>query len=198
MGISLSTARVLAPASFVIDFAAQTYGLLGTPNMKDIHDANKSFFSPQPFLIGAFFFPQQIFQLVWLWRLHKARPDKSMTATMVDFAPFYSLGNICIACIGVLDLLHNTSAAYFVDVQPSLPVKVLTGVGFGLMSAVSDWIFGGCLVYNLLALSVGQSIYGNTGWGKLLGIYAGGAAAIVGSKNISRPPYIVGEGYEAL
>ncbi|KAM0276179.1 hypothetical protein ACHAQH_007031 [Verticillium albo-atrum] len=252
MGISLSTARVLAPASFVIDFAAQSYGLLSTPNMKDIHDANISFFSPQPFFIGAFFFPQQIFQLVWLWRLHKAKPDDSATATMVDFAPFYALGNICIASwmffwnsgdlktsnifvtintlaqlyfiasrlprmdtastssvlthvvsktfagIGVLDLLHNTSAAYFVDAQPSLPVKVLTGVGFGLLSAASDWIFGGCLVYDLVALSVGQSIYGNAGWSKLLGVYAGGAAAIVGAKNLLRPPYGAANGYQAL
>jgi hypothetical protein len=33
--------------SFVIDFAAQQYGMLSTPNMKDIYDANLSFFSPQ-------------------------------------------------------------------------------------------------------------------------------------------------------
>ncbi|KAM0327415.1 hypothetical protein ACHAQA_005701 [Verticillium albo-atrum] len=240
MGISLSTARVLAPASFVLDFAAQTYGLLSTPNMKDIHDTHLSFFSPQPFFIGAFFFPQQIFQLVWLWRLHNAKSDDSVTPTMVDFAPFYALGNICIASwmlfwnggdlktsnvfvaintfaqlyfiasrlprmdtastnsilthvvsktfagIGVLDLLHNTSAAYFIDAQPSVPVKILTGVGFGLVSALSDWIFGGCLVYDLIALSVGQSIYGNSSWSKLLGVYAGGTAVIVGAKNLLR------------
>lgn len=90
------------------------------------------------------------------------------------------------AGIGVLDLLHNTSAAYFVDAQPSTLVKVLTGVGFGLLSATSDWIFGGCLVYDLVALSVGQSIYGNKGWSGLLSIFAVGTAAIVGAKNILR------------
>lgn len=94
------------------------------------------------------------------------------------------------AGIGVLDLLHNGSVAYFVHQQPSTTVKVLTGVGFGLLSTASDWIFGGCLVYDLIALSVGQSAYGNAGWSRLLGIYAGGAAAIVGARNLLKysPP----------
>jgi hypothetical protein len=90
------------------------------------------------------------------------------------------------AGIGVLDLLHNSSVAYFVNAQPSTAVKVATGIGFGLLSATSDWIFGGCLVYDLVALAVGQSVYGNVGWSRLLGIYAGGAAAIVGMRNLFR------------
>ncbi|KAK7420555.1 hypothetical protein QQX98_002754 [Neonectria punicea] len=240
MGAELSTARWLAPTSFAVDFAAQTYGMLSSPNMKDIHDANISFFSPQPYFIGGFFLPQQLFQLAWLWRLYKADPSEKDLSGMVDFAPFYALGNFCIATwmifwngnnlkvsnifvvinsvaqlyyissrlapmdikstnsvlthivsktfagIGVLDLLHNFSAAYFVNAQPSIGVKVATGVGFGLLSATSDWIFGGCLVYDLVALAVGQSVYGNTSWSRLLGIYAGGAAAIVGAKNMFR------------
>ena len=120
MGITLSTARWLAPASFAIDFAAQNYGMLSTPNMKHIHDANLSFWSPQPYFIAGFFFPQQIFQVAWLWKLWKARPDSSAgvkgndndssgnssissadeqrhVASMVDFAPFYAVGNLCIA-----------------------------------------------------------------------------------------------------
>ena len=83
------------------------------------------------------------------------------------------------AGIGVLDLLHNTSAAYFVDQSPSQLVKVLTGVGFAGLASVSDWIFGGCLVYDLVALSVGQE----GSWSKLLGAYALGTAAIVGLRN---------------
>lgn len=47
------------------------------------------------------------------------------------------------AGIGVLDLLHNTSAAFFRNQPVTFPIKVLTGAGFGLVSAVSDWIFGG-------------------------------------------------------
>ena len=86
------------------------------------------------------------------------------------------------AGIGVLDLLHNTGAGFFEGVAPNTAVKVLTGVGFGLASAASDWIFGGCLVYDLVALSVGQK----GSWGKLLGAYAVGSAAIVGAKNMAR------------
>lgn len=52
MGISHSTARYLAPASFIYDFAAQQYGINSTPSMKEIHDRNLSFFSPQPYFIA--------------------------------------------------------------------------------------------------------------------------------------------------
>ncbi|KAJ0168536.1 hypothetical protein CTA2_4989 [Colletotrichum tanaceti] len=248
MGVSLSTAKWLAPLSFAVDFAAQNYGMLSSPNMKDVHDANLSFWSPQPFFIAGFFFPQQLFQLAWLWRLYKAdasvEPMDADIGTMVDFAPFYAVGNLCIATwmifwnssnlktanvfvainsltqlyfifkrlppmntksinsvlthvvaktfagIGVLDLLHNTSVAYFVHQHPSTTLKVLTGVGFGLLASASDWIFGGCLVYDLVALSVGQSAYGNADWSRLLGIFAGGAAAIVSARNLLKPPYI--------
>lgn len=102
MGMTYSTAKLVAPVSFVVDFAAQQYGMLATPNMKDIHDANLSFFSPQPFFIAAFFFPQQLFQLGWLYRLYKLDPTKSEAERqeldqLVDFVPYYSVGNLCIA-----------------------------------------------------------------------------------------------------
>ena len=86
------------------------------------------------------------------------------------------------AGIGVLDFLHNGSVAFFKDQQPNLAVKVLTGVGFGLASSMSDWIFGGSLVYDLVALAVGQS----GSWRTLLGAYAVGSAAIVAGKNLAR------------
>lgn len=44
--------------------------------MKDINDRNISFWSPQPFFIAGFFFPQQLFQLAWLYRLYKLDPKK--------------------------------------------------------------------------------------------------------------------------
>lgn len=102
MGMSYSTAKWVAPLSFVIDFAAQQYGMLATPNMKDIHDANLSFFSPQPFFIAGFFFPQQLFQLGWLYRLYKLDPSKGIAERqeldqLVDFVPYYTVGNLCIA-----------------------------------------------------------------------------------------------------
>lgn len=101
MGISYSTAKWIAPVSFLIDFACQNYGMLSSPNMKDIHDQNISFFSPQPFFIAGFFFPQQLFQLGWLYRLWKLDPSKPTERAeldqIVDFVPYYSLGNLCIA-----------------------------------------------------------------------------------------------------
>jgi len=244
MGMSYSTARWIAPASFLVDFAAQQYGMLSSPNMKDIHDRNLSFFSPQPFFIAVFFFPQQLFQLAWLYRLWKLNEKKSGAERqeldqIVDFVPYYAVGNLCIAAwmfawnaerldishifvtintltqlyymyfklapmntrstssiltnivsrtfagIGVLDLLHNGSVAFFKDQPATLGVRVLTGLGFGLASATSDWIFGGSLVYDLVALAVGQS----GSWRILLGAYAVGAGSIVAGKNLARPPY---------
>ena len=86
------------------------------------------------------------------------------------------------AGIGVLDFLHNGSIAFFKDAPATMPIRVLTGIGFGLGSAASDWIFGGCLVYDLVAIAVGQS----GSWRTLLGAYAVGSAAIVGAKNFAR------------
>lgn len=86
------------------------------------------------------------------------------------------------AGIGVLDFLHNGSAAFFRNHPATLPIKVLTGIGFGLASAASDWIFGGCLVYDLVALAAGQQ----GDWRTWLSIYAVGAAGIVTAKNIAK------------
>lgn len=57
MGVSLSVeaARHIAPASFIYDFVAQQYGINSTPSMKDIHDRNLSFFSPNPYFIAGKF-----------------------------------------------------------------------------------------------------------------------------------------------
>jgi len=87
------------------------------------------------------------------------------------------------AGIGVLDFLHNGSVAYFDHQGPNNMVKVLTGVGFGVAASMSDWIFGGCLVYDLVALAVGQRQIGEVGWSNLLGFYAAGTASIVGIRN---------------
>ncbi|EME48169.1 hypothetical protein DOTSEDRAFT_69944 [Dothistroma septosporum NZE10] len=255
MGVSLSTARYLAPASFLYDFAAQQYGMLSSPNMKDIHDANLSFFSPQPFFIAGFFFPQQLFQLAWLYKLWKLDPKKPAEKKQLDwivpFVPYYAIGNVCIgtwmffwnsenlktanvfviintlaqlfyvftqldpmdtrnwgsilthvvsktfAGIGVLDILHNTSVAYFKNALPSLGLKIATGLGFGAVGACSDWIFGGCLVYDLIALSIGQASY-EQGWSRLLGGFAVSTAAIVGLRNYVKPPYETNTDYATI
>lgn len=71
-----------------------------------------------PQFIGGFFFPQQMFQLAWLYRLYKLDPKKPAERTeldqigkpfqaspldldkanqsIVDFVPYYSIGNLCI------------------------------------------------------------------------------------------------------
>ena len=89
------------------------------------------------------------------------------------------------AGIGVLDFLHNTSAGFFKDQPATLPIKVLTGVGFGLASAASDWIFGGCMVYDLVALAAGQRSL-DVNWSNWLGVYAVGAAGIVTARNLAK------------
>jgi hypothetical protein len=67
---------------------------------------------------------------------------------------------------------------------PSLLIKASTGILFAGLGSASDWIFGGCLVYDLVALAVGQSQYNSTkSWGTMLGAYAVGTAAIVGVRN---------------
>ncbi|KAF2226001.1 hypothetical protein BDZ85DRAFT_193308 [Elsinoe ampelina] len=247
MGVSLSTARWLAPASFAYNFAAQIYGMSSTPSMADVHDQNLSFWSPYPYFIAGFFSVQQIAQVAWMYRLWKLDSSKPKEADelkpVVKFVPYYALGNICIgtwmffwnasmlktsnvfvvinslaqlyyvftqldrmntastssvlthfvsktfAGIGVLDLLHNGSIAYFKDQAPTTAVKVITALGFGGLAVFSDWIFGACLVYDLVALSVGQGIYTGKDWSGLLGAYAVGTAAIVGLRNWALPPY---------
>lgn len=113
MGMSYSTAKWVAPVCFIIDFAAQQYGMLSSPNMKDVHDQNLSFFSPQPYFIGAFFFPQQLFQVAWLYRLYKLNPtipaERIELDQMVDFVPYYSIGNLCIACKSSLKNIKDGS-----------------------------------------------------------------------------------------
>ena len=121
MGISHSTARWVAPLSFAVDFAAQQYGMLSSPNMKDVHDANLSFWSPQPYFIAGFFFPQQLFQLAWLYRLWKMDPtksakDKAETQIMVDFVPYYAVGNLCIASmLSLSESLEDDVDEYSLD-----------------------------------------------------------------------------------
>jgi hypothetical protein len=96
MGNTQSTVRYLAPASFLFDFAAQQYGMFSKPNMLDIHNKNLAAFSPYPYAIAGFFFPQQLFQLAWLWKLWNQEGTSADRAMMNKFAWVYSLGNFCI------------------------------------------------------------------------------------------------------
>ncbi|RKF60577.1 putative concanavalin a-like lectins glucanase [Golovinomyces cichoracearum] len=252
MDLSDSFAKWAATLSFLTNLAAQIYGLTTSPNMKDINDANLSFWSPQPIYIALLFFPLQLFQIVWLYLLfwRNAAPVVQRNVVrqeeikmLVEYVPYYSLGNFSIAIwmifwnlsqlkianifvlinssiqlyyiyrliphmnkdsassilthiiskslagIGVIDLLHNSSAAYFRHQTPGVLVRIVTGVCFGALASSSDWIFGSCLVYDLIALSVGQRGMGETSWSNLLTIYAIATAGIVILKNLTSPPY---------
>ncbi|CAD6500226.1 BgTH12-07409 [Blumeria graminis f. sp. triticale] len=248
MTLSQKNAKWLASLSFVANFFAQLYGMLATPNMKDIHDANLSFWSPQPILVLIIFIPQLVLQLTWQFRLWKIDSqfdaDKFIEVEqMVDYVPYYALGNLCIAIwmifwkqadlktanlfvmvnsftqlyyvfgrlppmeaqsissiltyavsttlagIGILDLLHNGSVAYFDHQGPNLTVKILTLVFFIALVYFSDWLLGACLVYDLVALAIGQWGIGQKSWGMLLGVYALGTAFIVILQNFIRPSY---------
>jgi len=84
------------------------------------------------------------------------------------------------AGIGILDLLDNGAVALRYPGPPSLTVQALTAGLFGLASASSDLILGGCIVYDIIALAFGQ----RQTWGGTLAWYAAGSAAIVAVKNI--------------
>ncbi|KAG8958442.1 hypothetical protein FRC03_009122 [Tulasnella sp. 419] len=91
------------------------------------------------------------------------------------------------AGIGLLDFVHNGAVAYqaispggaSTYIPPNMATKILTGIGFLSASILGDASFGACVVYNLLALWLGQP-RGN--WKNLLGVYSLGAAGIVGLK----------------
>ena len=96
MGASPSTLRVLAPLSFFYDFAAQQYGMFSSPNMLDIHNDNPAAFSPQPYFIAGFFFPQQLFQLAWLWKLYRGEGSAEEQKEMQGYVWPYVIGNLSI------------------------------------------------------------------------------------------------------
>jgi hypothetical protein len=96
MGNNPSTLRALAPLSFAYDFAAQQYGMFSSPNMLDVHNANPAAFSPQPYFIAGFFFPQQLFQLAWLWKLCRGEGTPQEKKEMEGLVWPYVIGNMCI------------------------------------------------------------------------------------------------------
>jgi hypothetical protein len=75
--------------------------MLAKPSMLDVHNVHLTFFSPQPWFIAGFFFSQQIAQVAWLYRLwkldEKDPKERRELEVIADYAPWYTLGNICIA-----------------------------------------------------------------------------------------------------
>ncbi|KAL6307783.1 hypothetical protein BKA93DRAFT_726829 [Sparassis latifolia] len=121
MGNQISRAQFLAVSSFLVNFSVQTYGMLSSPNTKQVADANHFAFSPNPWFIAAFFSGQVALQVYWIRQLfnlngegyrrldvpppNTSRPlNKSMAEineeavkTALDYVPVYALGNLCIA-----------------------------------------------------------------------------------------------------
>ncbi|KAH7916923.1 hypothetical protein BV22DRAFT_1027227 [Leucogyrophana mollusca] len=127
MNPQLLRARILTLGSFTINFACQLYGMLSSPNMKEVADANHYAYSPNPIFIAAFFSLQILLQLYWIRKLfvassanespkyeHRVTLPGGISETdpatlapsenpnepepaQMAYGPIYALGNICIA-----------------------------------------------------------------------------------------------------
>ncbi|KAI0652724.1 hypothetical protein C8Q79DRAFT_1061887 [Trametes meyenii] len=258
MGNEVSRARALTVSSFLVNFAVQTYGMVTTPNMKDIADANHFAFSPNPWMIAAFFSGQVVLQLAWIRKLFEHEPsgeyqpigaalNADVTAkerergwkVALSYAPVYALGNFCIAgwlyfwlredfkasqvlvtintfaqlfavaalppltshsssllClthfvaktfagIGVLDFIDNGGVALGYRAPPSELVQAATYVFFPLAAAASKPLFGSVLLYDLVAVAIGQTgVMGAGAWPTRLGWTALVTAGVVGVKSV--------------
>ncbi|KAI0658316.1 hypothetical protein C8Q70DRAFT_917696 [Cubamyces menziesii] len=256
MGNEVSRARVLAVSSFLTNFAVQTYGMVTTPNMKDIAEANHFAFSPNPWFIAAFFSGQVVLQLSWIRKLFEndvpegyqpigtgvdnnvaAKEKQKDWQIALSYAPVYALGNFCIAGwlffwlredftasqvmvtintfaqllavtalppltptsssllrlthyvaktfagIGVLDFIDNGGVALRYRAPPSTLVQAATYAFFPLAAAASKPLFGSILLYDVVAIAVGQSgVLGAGPWPTRLGWTALATAGVVGIK----------------
>ncbi|KAH9837225.1 uncharacterized protein C8Q71DRAFT_706782 [Rhodofomes roseus] len=114
MGNHVSRAQYLTLGSFVVNFGTQLYGMLTSPNMKEVADRNHYAFSPNPWFISAFFSGQVVLQLAWIRKLFSLNPagyekigagdtngvtaeEVASVQTATEYAPIYALGNLCIA-----------------------------------------------------------------------------------------------------
>jgi len=114
MGNQVSRAQYLTIGSFLVNFSTQLYGMLTSPNMKDVAGRYHYAFSPNPWFIAAFFSGQVVLQLAWIRKLFSIDPSgyqnigrdsaDGVTAeevesvqTATEYATVYALGNLCIA-----------------------------------------------------------------------------------------------------
>lgn len=100
----------------------------------------------------------------------------------------------------MLDLVHNTAAAYYPGVVANTLTTVATTVVAPLVALTSPLLFGSCVAYDLFGLAIGQhqiaqKVVGSivTGlqggglenWARLLGGLGVGVSAIVGARAYS-------------
>ncbi|EIN12898.1 hypothetical protein PUNSTDRAFT_97851 [Punctularia strigosozonata HHB-11173 SS5] len=114
----LNRARAMTLGSWVINFACQMYGMLTSPNMKEVADDNHYAFSPNPWFIGAFFSMQTVLQLWWIYLLFKHSQETAGRLDALGYAPVYAIGNICIGTSThshlLLPLAHTLTAAWMI------------------------------------------------------------------------------------
>ncbi|OCB86202.1 hypothetical protein A7U60_g6791 [Sanghuangporus baumii] len=140
MGNDLSTARIVAPGAFVVNFAAQVYGMVSSPNMKEIADKNHYAFSPNPLFIGAFFAPQMVLQLFWIRKLFL--DDNEVDQAQLDYVPIYTLGNLCIAAWMIFwNNEQFTASQIFVTVNSLAQLyAVATLPAYSPQNALTHWV----------------------------------------------------------
>ncbi|KAJ3489781.1 hypothetical protein NLI96_g1896 [Meripilus lineatus] len=92
------------------------------------------------------------------------------------------------AGIGILDFVDNGAVALRYSAPPSTLVQILTYAAFPLATALSKPLFGSILVYDLVAIFVGQRYGGGGGgmrtWGINVGWTALASGIIVAFKSI--------------
>nr|XP_031864030.1 uncharacterized protein CI109_000674 [Kwoniella shandongensis]KAA5531102.1 hypothetical protein CI109_000674 [Kwoniella shandongensis] len=101
--------------------------------------------------------------------------------------------NITFAGIGVLDMFHNTAAAYFPGMPPNTLVQIATALAAPLTALTTPLAFGACIAYDLFGVAVGQHQLaqkavlglgggGGENWAKLLGGLGVGVVGIIGAR----------------
>jgi len=267
MGNQVSRAQYLTLSSFLVNFGVQVYGMVSSPNMKQVADANHYAFSPNPWFIAAFFSGQAALQAYWIRQLFKLGPDgyqridtappaasdsltgtKNVTAkedekavqTTLNYAPVYAIGNLCIAGwlyfwlredftasqvlvtinstiqllavallppltessshlmrlthyvaktfagIGVLDFIDNGGVALGYHAPPSTLLQALTYTLFPIATAASTPLCGSFLLYDVLAIAVGQrGVLGGAEWSSRLGWTALSMGGIIAFKGLT-------------
>ncbi|KAJ9102447.1 hypothetical protein QFC21_002847 [Naganishia friedmannii] len=139
MGVSLSTAKVITTTTFLYDFLVQQWAIgLSKPDMKVVNDRNPGCFSPMPYFIGGYFFPQQILQAFWLREFF--RPASQVSSYQLDLAPFYALGNFC---IGTWPFYRNHGQLTFHNRNTGNSEKLKTADWFVIVNTLQSlyWVY---------------------------------------------------------